>query len=72
MDSIAALGPDQPVYGLQAQGVSQEQGLSTRVENGSLIVEVGDTGPGMPAEVRARAFDEEMQSRLLQHSHCLE
>ena len=31
--------------------------ISTRVENGSFMVEVGDTGPGMPAEVQARAFD---------------
>jgi len=31
--------------------------ISTRVEDGSFVVEVGDTGPGMPADVQARAFD---------------
>jgi signal transduction histidine kinase len=31
--------------------------ISTRVEGDSLVVEVGDTGPGMPAHVQARAFD---------------
>jgi len=31
--------------------------LTTRVDGDSLVVEVGDTGPGMPADVQARAFD---------------
>ena len=31
--------------------------ISTRVDDGSFVVEVGDTGPGMPVEVQARAFD---------------
>jgi signal transduction histidine kinase len=31
--------------------------ISTHVEEGSLVVEIADTGPGMPVEVQARAFD---------------
>jgi len=31
--------------------------ISTHVEGDSLVVEVGDTGPGMPPDVQARAFD---------------
>jgi signal transduction histidine kinase len=31
--------------------------LRTRVEPGAVVIEVGDTGPGMSAEVRARAFE---------------
>jgi signal transduction histidine kinase len=31
--------------------------LTTRVDADRLVVEVGDTGPGMPAEVQARAFE---------------
>jgi signal transduction histidine kinase len=31
--------------------------LTTRAEGSSVVVEVGDTGPGMPPEVAARAFD---------------
>jgi signal transduction histidine kinase len=31
--------------------------LATRAEGTSVVVEVGDTGPGMPPEVAARAFD---------------
>ena len=31
--------------------------LATRAEGASVVVEVGDTGPGMPPEVAARAFD---------------
>ena len=31
--------------------------ISTRVEAGNLVVEVADTGPGMPPDVQARAFD---------------
>ena len=31
--------------------------LATRVEGDSVVVEIGDTGPGMPPEVAARAFE---------------
>ena len=31
--------------------------LATRCEDGSVVVEVGDTGPGMPPAVAARAFE---------------
>jgi signal transduction histidine kinase len=31
--------------------------LATRAEGSSVVVEVADTGPGMPPEVAARAFD---------------
>jgi signal transduction histidine kinase len=31
--------------------------ISTRVESSGLVVEIGDTGPGMPPDVAARAFD---------------
>jgi len=31
--------------------------ISTRTEPDVLVVEIGDTGPGMPAEVQARAFE---------------
>jgi signal transduction histidine kinase len=31
--------------------------LATRAEGSAVVVEVGDTGPGMPPEVAARAFD---------------
>jgi signal transduction histidine kinase len=31
--------------------------LATRAEGGDVVVEVGDTGPGMPPEVAARAFE---------------
>jgi signal transduction histidine kinase len=32
-------------------------GISTRVDGDRLVVEVADTGAGMPVEVQARAFD---------------
>jgi signal transduction histidine kinase len=32
-------------------------GLSTRLEDTQVVVEVTDTGPGMPPDVAARAFD---------------
>jgi signal transduction histidine kinase len=31
--------------------------VATRVEGDDVVVEIGDTGPGMPPEVAARAFD---------------
>ena len=31
--------------------------IGVRVDGGDVLVEIGDTGPGMPAEVRARAFE---------------
>jgi signal transduction histidine kinase len=31
--------------------------LATRAEGDQIVIEVGDTGPGMPPEVAARAFD---------------
>ena len=31
--------------------------VSTRVEDGAVVVEIGDTGPGMPDTVRAHAFE---------------
>jgi len=31
--------------------------LATRAEPDSVLIEVGDTGPGMPPEIAARAFD---------------
>jgi signal transduction histidine kinase len=31
--------------------------VSTRVNENGVVVEIGDTGPGMPKEVRARAFE---------------
>jgi signal transduction histidine kinase len=31
--------------------------LTTRVEQDDVVIEVGDTGPGMPPQVAARAFE---------------
>jgi len=31
--------------------------VATRVEGDNIVVEIGDTGPGMPPEVAARAFE---------------
>jgi len=31
--------------------------ITTRVEGDAVVVEIGDTGPGMPLEVTARAFE---------------
>jgi len=31
--------------------------VSTRVDENGVVVEIGDTGPGMPKEVQARAFE---------------
>jgi signal transduction histidine kinase len=42
---------------VDAMGGAGTLRLSTRAEGASVVVEVGDTGPGMPPEVAARAFD---------------
>ena len=31
--------------------------IATSVDGDDLVVEIGDTGPGMPADVQARAFE---------------
>jgi len=31
--------------------------VATRADEGHVVIEIGDTGPGMPPEVAARAFD---------------
>ena len=31
--------------------------MATRADGDGVVVEIGDTGPGMPAEVAARAFE---------------
>jgi signal transduction histidine kinase len=31
--------------------------VTTRAEGDAVVVEIGDTGPGMPPEVASRAFD---------------
>jgi signal transduction histidine kinase len=31
--------------------------VATRVEDGNVVIEIGDTGPGIPPEVAARAFE---------------
>jgi signal transduction histidine kinase len=42
---------------VDAMGGAGTLRLATRAEGDSVVVEVGDTGPGMPPEVAARAFD---------------
>ena len=42
---------------LDAMGVAGTLRLMTRAEPDAVVIEVGDTGPGMPSEVAARAFD---------------
>jgi signal transduction histidine kinase len=42
---------------VDAMGGAGTLRLATRAEGASVVVEVGDTGPGMPPEVAARAFD---------------
>ncbi len=42
---------------LDAMGGSGTLRVSTRAEPGAVVVEVGDTGPGMSAETQAHAFD---------------
>ncbi|TWD84692.1 histidine kinase/DNA gyrase B/HSP90-like ATPase [Kribbella amoyensis] len=45
---------DNAVDAMDGTGVLR---ISTRAEGEQLVVEIGDTGPGMPAEVAARAFE---------------
>src|SRR5215467_14144620 len=42
---------------LDAMGGVGTLRLSTRAEQNDVVIEVGDTGPGMPPEVTARAFE---------------
>jgi len=42
---------------VDAMGGAGTLQLTTRGEDGSVVVEVADTGPGMPPEVAARAFE---------------
>ena len=42
---------------VDAMGGSGTLRVATRVEDGDVVVEIGDTGPGMPPEVAARAFE---------------
>jgi signal transduction histidine kinase len=42
---------------LDAMGGVGTLRLTTRAEQNDVIIEVGDTGPGMPPEVTARAFE---------------
>jgi signal transduction histidine kinase len=45
---------DNAIDSMQGTGTLR---LSTRVDDNAVIVEIGDTGPGMPPEVQAHAFD---------------
>jgi signal transduction histidine kinase len=42
---------------IDAMGGTGTLRVTTRVEDGEVVVEIGDTGPGMPREVAARAFE---------------
>ena len=42
---------------VDAMGGTGTLRVTTRVEDGAVVVEIGDTGPGMPPEVAARAFE---------------
>ena len=42
---------------VDAMGGSGTLRVATRVEDGEVVIEIGDTGPGMPPEVAARAFE---------------
>jgi signal transduction histidine kinase len=42
---------------LDAMGGAGTLRLTTRAEQNDVVIEVGDTGPGMPPEVTARAFE---------------
>jgi signal transduction histidine kinase len=45
---------DNAVDAMNAQGTLR---ISTRADSGHVVVEIADTGPGMSAEVQARAFE---------------
>ncbi|MGY4100141.1 ATP-binding protein [Nocardia sp. R16R-3T] len=45
---------DNAVYAMNGQGTLT---IRTRHENDCAVVEIGDTGPGVPAEVRSRIFE---------------
>ena len=45
---------DNAIDAMGGEGVLR---IATRVEADAMVVEVGDTGPGMPPEVQARAFE---------------
>ena len=42
---------------IDAMGGAGMLRLSTRAEGNEVVIEVGDTGPGMPPQVAARAFE---------------
>jgi signal transduction histidine kinase len=42
---------------IDAMGGTGTLHVTTRVEDGDVVVDIGDTGPGMPPEVAARAFE---------------
>ncbi len=42
---------------LDAMGGSGTLRLTTRLDDDGVVVEVGDSGPGIPPDVAARAFD---------------
>jgi len=42
---------------IDAMGGSGTLRVATRADGGDVVIEVGDTGPGMPPEVAARAFE---------------
>ena len=42
---------------IDAMGGTGTLHVATRVEDGDVVVDIGDTGPGMPPEVAARAFE---------------
>ncbi|MDQ3765797.1 MAG: ATP-binding protein, partial [Actinomycetota bacterium] len=42
---------------IDAMGGTGVLRVSTRVDENGVVVEIGDTGPGMPTEVQARAFE---------------
>ena len=42
---------------VDAMGGTGTLRVTTRIEDGDVVVEIGDTGPGMPPEVAARAFE---------------
>ena len=42
---------------IDAMGGTGTLRVTTRVEDGDVVVDIGDTGPGMPPEVAARAFE---------------